>query len=68
VSDAALEQLRAVARLGDLPPELAMLLETLSADELARLEYLAGCWPAERGAVPRAAVRRCLDWPVEGRG
>jgi hypothetical protein len=61
VSD-QLEQLRALARL-DIPPELAMLLETLSADELMRLEYLALCWPPERGEIPWRAVRRCLDRP-----
>lgn len=60
-----LEELRVLARL-DLLPELVMLLETLSADELARLECLARCWPPERGEVPRAAVRRCLDRPGAG--
>jgi hypothetical protein len=63
MSEQAMAQLRVAAQLGDLPPELVMLLGTLSTDELARLEVLARCWPPERGAVPRAAVRRCLDRP-----
>jgi hypothetical protein len=54
-----LKRLRALARL-DL---LAMLLEALSADELARLEWLSLCWPPERGEPPRARVRACLDGP-----
>jgi hypothetical protein len=62
----AFEQLRAAARL-DLLPELVMLLETLTDNELTRLEVLARCWPAARGPVPRAAVRRCLDRPEAGR-
>jgi hypothetical protein len=66
MSKQAMAQLRAAAQLGDLPSELAMLLETLSADELLRLECLARCWPPERGEIPWAAVRRCLDRPGAG--
>jgi hypothetical protein len=66
VSD-QMEKLRAVARLGDLPQELLMLLATVTDAELERLEVLASCWPPERGEIPWAAVRRCLDRPEAGR-
>ena len=59
-----LERLRALAAL-HWPEEVRLLVGTLSEDEWARLGWLVRCWPAERGEVPREAVRRCLD-PVPG--
>ena len=56
-----LEQLRSVARLGDLPAGLRMLLGSLSEAEMEKLEALALSWPLDRGPPPRGVVRRCLD-------
>jgi hypothetical protein len=59
-----LERLRAVARLGDLPAGLRLLLGTVSEAEERRLEALALSWPMDRWPPPVVEVRRCLDWSV----
>lgn len=52
-----------MARL-DRMPDLELLLESVTTDELVNLKALVLRWPPERGLVSEAAVRRCLGWPM----
>jgi hypothetical protein len=56
------EALRQAARHPEQLAEVALLVSTLSEEELDRLTHLLRGWPPERGWPPdRAAVRACLD-------